>query len=137
MRIRRFRHVTRRVLLVTAAQYVLVRNSSSSPPRGLRPVTEDQIHTIPNLVRQKMFDAVTRAVLEYYTTQPPATENHWYGLWVSILTTLFPASKGYIVTPQCRVPEDSERHIPDFVFEVAEVATSPMRFRTILIEDQQ
>ena len=61
---------------------------------------------------------ITRTVLEYYTAHPPATEDVWYSPWTTILTTLFPSTQGYIVTPQRRLPDDPESHIPDFVIEV-------------------
>jgi len=64
------------------------------------------------------FDIVTRTVLEYYTTNPPATEDVWYGPWNTILTTLFPSAQGYIVTPQRRLPDGPQNHIPDFIIEV-------------------
>jgi hypothetical protein len=80
-----------------------------------------------------MFDIVTRTILQHYTINPPSTEDHWYGPWTSILTTLFPTSQGYIVTPQRRIPEDSESHIPDFVIEVVRLISSPIQFRTVLI----
>ncbi|KAF8223936.1 hypothetical protein L208DRAFT_1411116 [Tricholoma matsutake] len=79
------------------------------------------------------FDIVTRTVLEYYTTNPPATEDVWYGPWTTILTTLFPSTQGYIVTPQRRLPDDPESHIPDFIIEVVKMATAPLTFRSVLI----
>jgi hypothetical protein len=82
------------------------------------------------------FDAVTRAVLEHFTTNPPAAEDAWYGPWISILTALFPTTQGYIVTPQRRIPDDPQgpqSHIPDFVIEVVKMATAPLIFRTVLI----
>ena len=71
------------------------------------------------------FDAVTRAVLEHFTTEPPRTEDAWYGPWITILTTLFPSTQGYIITPQ--------RRIPDFVIEVVKMGAAPLIFRTVLI----
>jgi hypothetical protein len=79
------------------------------------------------------FDIVTRTVLEYYTTNPPATEDVWYGPWNTILTTLFPSAQGYIVTPQRRLPDDPESHIPDFIIEVVKMSTAPLTFRSVLI----
>lgn len=56
-----------------------------------------------------------------------------YGPWTTILTTLFPDDQGFIVTPQRRIPEDSESHIPDFVIEVVKLTSPPITFRTVLI----
>jgi hypothetical protein len=71
-----------------------------------------------------MFDAVTRTVLQHYTANPPATEDSWYGPWNTILTTLFPSSQGYIVTPQRRILGSWERNEPDFVIEVDKLIDS-------------
>ncbi len=79
------------------------------------------------------FDAVTRAVLEHFTTNPPHTKDAWYGPWIAILTTLFPTTQGYIVTPQRRLPDDPQSHIADLVIEVMKMATAPLIFRTVLI----
>jgi hypothetical protein len=79
------------------------------------------------------FDMTTRTVLEYYTAHPPATEDLWYGPWTTILTTLFPSTQGYIVTPQRRLPDDIESHFPDFIIEVVKLSTPPLTFRTVLI----
>jgi hypothetical protein len=79
------------------------------------------------------FDATTLAVLEYYTTHPPKTEDEWYGPWTTILTTIFPTTEGYIITPQRRLTEDSESHIPDFVIHVVKLTSPPVTFRTVLI----
>jgi len=79
------------------------------------------------------FDEVTRAVLEHYTDHPPRSEDAWYGPWTSILTTLFPSARGYIVTPQQRLPLETRRHIPDFFIEVVKLSTAPLTFRTVLI----
>ncbi|KAG9009493.1 hypothetical protein FRB94_014225 [Tulasnella sp. JGI-2019a] len=53
--------------------------------------------------------------------------------WTAILTTLFPVTQGYIVTPQRRILENSESHIPDLVIEVIRLTTPPVIFRTVLI----
>jgi len=79
------------------------------------------------------FDAVTHTVLEHFTTNPSAAEDAWYGPWITILTTLFPTTQGYIVTPQCRLPDDPQSHIPDLVIEVVKMATAPLIFQTVLI----
>ena len=80
------------------------------------------------------FDIVTRTVLEYYTMHPPATKDVWYGPWTTILTSLFPSTEGYIVTPQRRPPDDSDSHIPDFIIEVVKLSTAlALIFRTVLI----
>ncbi|KAG8954845.1 hypothetical protein FRC04_010328 [Tulasnella sp. 424] len=83
--------------------------------------------------RTMPFDLVTRTVLQHYTEHPPATEDVWYGPWTAILTTLFPVTQSYLVTPQRRIPEGSESHIPDFVIEVVQLTTPPVTFRTVLI----
>jgi hypothetical protein len=80
------------------------------------------------------FEVITRTVLEYFTAHAPATEDVWYGPWTTILTTFFPSTQGYIVTPQRRPPDDPESHIPDFIIEVAKLSsTAPLTFRTVLI----
>jgi hypothetical protein len=82
------------------------------------------------------FDAITRTVLdEHYTAHPPAIEESdvWYGPWTTMLTTLFPSTQGYrrrcgvtmLVTPQRRLTEDPESHIPDFVIVVVELSMPP------------
>ena len=79
---------------------------------------------------------MTRTVLEHYTAHPPAIEDIWFGPWTAtgILTTLFPTSQEYIVTPQRRVQEDPESYIPDFIIEVAKMSTAPaLTFRTVLV----
>jgi len=80
-----------------------------------------------------MFDPILRTVLEHYATTRPSTEDHWYGPWISILTTLFPTSQGYLILPQRRITEDSQSPIHDFVIEVAKLATSPFQLRTVLV----
>src|SRR5712675_2570690 len=80
-----------------------------------------------------LLDAVTRAILEHYTAQPPRTEDAWYGPWTAILTSLFPITHGYLVTPQQRLPNDDQSHIPDFIIEVVKISTSPLALRTVLI----
>jgi hypothetical protein len=81
------------------------------------------------IIAKKMFDAVTRTVLQHYTTNPPSTEDSWYGLWNTIPITLFPSSQRYIVAPQRHIPGENE---PDFVNEVVKLMT-PMQFRFVLI----
>jgi len=75
------------------------------------------------------FDIMTRAVLEYYTAHPPATEDAWYGPWTTILTTLFPSSQGYLVTPQRRLPDDTQSDFRDLIIEVVKLSMSPLTFR--------
>lgn len=58
---------------------------------------------------------------------------HRYGPWNSMLTVLFPDDQGFIITPQRRIPEDSQSHIPDFVIEVVKLTSPPLTFRTVLI----
>lgn len=81
------------------------------------------------------FDIATRTLLEHYTIHPPPSEDMWYGPWNTILTTLFPAGQGYIITPQRRIIEDNETkpYIPDFIIEVLKLSTPPLTFRTVLI----
>ncbi|KAJ7803568.1 hypothetical protein B0H14DRAFT_2887395 [Mycena olivaceomarginata] len=80
------------------------------------------------------FSQSTIAVLQHYTANPPSTEDKWYGPWTSILKALFRDEDNYIVTPQQRIPEDSESHIPDFVIEVVKMTqATPLTFRTVLI----
>jgi len=78
-------------------------------------------------------DAITRAVLEHHTAQLPRTEDAWYGPWTTILTSLFPTTHGYLVSPQQRLPSDDQGHIPDFITEVVKLSTPPLTFRTVLI----
>jgi hypothetical protein len=79
------------------------------------------------------FDITTRAVLEKYTNYPPRTEDAWYGLWNTILTTLFPSNQGYVVTPQRRAAEGSQIGWPGFLIEVAKLSAPPVTLRTVLI----
>ncbi|KAI5986885.1 hypothetical protein EDD15DRAFT_1522212 [Pisolithus albus] len=74
-------------------------------------------------------DVLTRTLLENFTAQPPHVESAWYGPWTTILTTLFPASQGYIVTPQQRFPGEDR----DFIIEVTKLSTPPVTLRTVLI----
>ena len=48
----------------------------------------------------------------------------WYGPWTTILTTLFPATDGFVVNPQLKVvdDDDDESTIPDFVIQVSKFA---------------
>jgi len=78
-------------------------------------------------------DAITRAVLEKYTTRPPPREDAWYGPWTTILTSLFPSSQGYLVNPQQRLPSDAHTYIPEVIIEVIRLSTPPLTFRTVLI----
>lgn len=80
-----------------------------------------------------MFDLSVRTVLEYYTNYTPSSEDAWYGPWNSILNTLFPSAQGYIVTPQRRLTDVDQSHIPDFVIEVLKISSPPLTLRTILI----
>ncbi|TFK25314.1 hypothetical protein FA15DRAFT_693915 [Coprinopsis marcescibilis] len=67
-----------------------------------------------------------------YTAHPPRTEDAWYGPWTTILTSLFPPTQGYLVSPQQRLPADDQDGIPDFIFEVVKLSTAPLTFRTNL-----
>lgn len=78
------------------------------------------------------FDAMTRTLLECYTKRSPATEDEWYGPWTAILTTLFPPTQGYFVTPHRRPPYDAESHIPGLTIEVVKLSTS-LTLRCVLI----
>jgi hypothetical protein len=90
--------------------------------------------TCNHLTTKMPFDVMTRTVLEHYTAHPPAIEDFWFGPWTAILTTVFPTSQEYIVTPQRRVQEDPESYIPDFIIEVAKMSTAPaLTFRTVLV----
>lgn len=81
------------------------------------------------------FDITACTVLRHYTNNPPRTEDVWYGPWIDILTTPFPSSQGYVVTPRHRVAEDSQAYFPDFYIEVAMITMSApaLTFRTVLI----
>ncbi|KAF5347940.1 hypothetical protein D9756_010122 [Leucocoprinus leucothites] len=79
------------------------------------------------------FDITTRTLLEHYTNAPPRTTDVWYGTWISILTTLFPSSQGYVVTPQHRIAEDAEVHILNLFIQVAKPWTIPVTLRIVLI----
>jgi hypothetical protein len=59
------------------------------------------------------------------------------GCGLQSLTTLFPTSQGYIVTPQRRIPKDTESHISDFVIEVKKLIAPPFQFRTVLVKNSQ
>ena len=70
------------------------------------------------------FPALTRQVLEYYTTHQPPKESVWYGPWTTILTALFPATDGFVVTPQLQIinKDNDESTIPNFVIQVSKFA---------------
>jgi hypothetical protein len=79
-------------------------------------------------------EVITRTLLEYYTAHPPAaTEDVWYSPWITILTTLFPDTQGYMVTPQRRLPDNPKSHIPDLIIKVVKVSMPPITLRTVLI----
>jgi len=81
-------------------------------------------------------DAFTCALLEHNTAQPPSTADAWFGSWTTILTSLFPTTQGYLVSPQQRLPIDGQNHVPDFlIIEVIKVSTPPppLTYRTVLI----
>jgi hypothetical protein len=82
-----------------------------------------------------LFDAITCTILEHLTAEPPLTEDAWYGPWNTILMGLFPSSQGYIVTPQQCLPSEDQTHIPDFIIEVIKLSTTPLTFRTVLINE--
>lgn len=72
------------------------------------------------------FDTHTCSLLETFTNNPPLTEDDWYGVWVAILTALFPPVQGYMVSPK--------RHLPSDVLEVVKLtSTNPLTLRTVLI----
>jgi hypothetical protein len=77
------------------------------------------------------FDIRTHNLMEYCTAQPPSTGDIWSGVWLTILSTLFPISQDYIITPRRRVLQ-----IPDLIMEVAKITNNaPLTFRTVLIVD--
>ena len=73
------------------------------------------------------FDHSTRNLLEKYTARDPS-QTSWSGPWTSLLSTLFPASQGYIVAPQRRRDPSS-----DFILEVAKDTYPADGLRTVLI----
>jgi hypothetical protein len=79
------------------------------------------------------FDATTQTLLEYYTANPPTTEDVWYGPWNANLNALFPTSNGYVVSPQRVANNDDDRNrIPDFVIFVLRIAP-PLRLQPVLV----
>jgi hypothetical protein len=66
-------------------------------------------------------DPFTCAVLEDYTAQLPGMEDSWYGLWHSILMSLFLPSQGYIVNPQQCIPSNANTYIPEVIFKVTKL----------------
>jgi hypothetical protein len=79
------------------------------------------------------FDILTRTLLENYSTYSPRFVDIWYGPWNTILTTLFPASQGYVVTPRRRVEDISTVQIPDLIIEVTKVTLPSLTPRTVLM----
>ena len=81
------------------------------------------------------FDEVTCKLLAYYTAHPPGMADQWYGLWNTILTTLFPPTAGYVVTPQRKdyIEHSALNHIPDFIMEVMKVDELNLNMRVVLI----
>jgi len=81
------------------------------------------------------FDEVTCKLLAYYTAHHPGTVDQWYGPWNTILTTLFPPTAGYVVTPQRKdyIEHSAPSHIPDFIMEVTKVDGLNLNMRVVLI----
>ena len=79
-----------------------------------------------------MFDEFLRARLEGLSLYNPSSESMWYGPWIGILTSLFPTSDGFFVTPQ-KVILSRARQIPDFVMEVTRVKTPSNVVQAVLI----
>ena len=83
------------------------------------------------------FPTLTRQVLQHYSTHTTAPiESVWYGPWNTILTTLFPASDGFQVTPQRKFvdEDDHESTIPDFIIEVSRVTErGGLNFQLVLV----
>ena len=81
------------------------------------------------------FDEVTCKLLAHYTAHPPSTVDQWYGPWNTILTTLFPPTAGYVVTPQRKdyIEHSALSHIPDFILEVTKVDELNLNMRVVLI----
>jgi hypothetical protein len=79
------------------------------------------------------FDVLTRTLLENYSIRAPHFVDVWYGPWNTILTTLFPTSQGYVVTPRRRVEDVSTLQIPDLIIEVTKVALPSLTPRAVLI----
>src|SRR6266702_5356869 len=77
-----------------------------------------------------MFDTIICTLLQRYTANPPSNKSSWYAPWNSILSSLFPASQGYLVSPQRRTNPNS-----DLTIEVLKLITlSPsLQLRTVLI----
>src|ERR1700742_3179296 len=84
------------------------------------------------------FTEQTKDTLQFFTQNEPIGESVWYGPWTTILTTIFPADEGFMVTPQLHVHEMPATYkIPDFIIQVKRVfgptASIPKKFRTVLI----
>jgi hypothetical protein len=79
------------------------------------------------------FDISTCTLLEHHTTHTPRTVEVWYGPWIHILTTYFPMSQGYVITPRRRVEDVSSGQISDLIIEVAKISRPPVVFRTVLL----
>ncbi|KAF9506050.1 hypothetical protein BS47DRAFT_1353378 [Hydnum rufescens UP504] len=77
------------------------------------------------------FSTTARTILEYCTTHTPATEDILYGVWTSLLGTLFTPEQGYMLAP--RRCDDSDGGIPNAIIEVMKVSPNPLTLRTILI----
>ena len=80
-----------------------------------------------------MFDEILRARLEGLSLYNPSSESMWYGPWNSILTSLFPTSDGFFVTPQ-KVILSQTRQIADFVIEVTRVKTPNLIQAVLIVE---
>jgi hypothetical protein len=58
-------------------------------------------------------------------------KDHCDGIWTTILMMLFPPSKNYLLTPMCRITENSP-----LVMELQTMSTTPtFQLRTVLVID--
>ena len=84
------------------------------------------------------FDNHTLAFVEHFVVHaPPDAMDVWYGPWNTILSSIFPSSRGYMVFPMGDKGV-SGPPVPDLFIEVAKVTITPgpdpsLLFRTVLI----
>ena len=66
-----------------------------------------------------MFEPIICAILEQLTASSPRDErfDEFYGIWLSILSHLFPPSRGCVYGHLSRV--DKDNHTPYLVYEVS------------------
>ncbi|KAI0293983.1 hypothetical protein BC826DRAFT_1013580, partial [Russula brevipes] len=101
-------------------------HSSQSPARNLSSLAVPVNMSFPPL---------TCKILQEYSTHPPENQDLWLGPWMTILTTLFPPTDDYIVSPQIKtyIERGAVGGLPDLVIEVAKYTSQPFALRTILI----